>query len=38
MKKRIKKIQLNKNNELIWFLEHDHIYTQGTSAKSERNN
>ena len=32
MKKKIKEIQLNKTNELMWFLEHDHIYTQGTSS------
>ncbi len=30
---RIKKIQSENLNELIWFLEHNHIYTQGTSAK-----
>lgn len=33
MQSRIKKIQNNESKELIWFLEHDHIYTQGTSAK-----
>ena len=32
MKKKIKEIQLNRTNELMWFLEHDHIYTQGTSS------
>ena len=32
MKCRIKQIQNNKKNELLWFLNHDHIYTQGTSA------
>ena len=26
--------QLNKEKELIWFLNHDNIYTQGTSAKN----
>ena len=32
MKKKLKEIQLNRTNELMWFLEHDHIYTQGTSS------
>ena len=32
MQNRIKKIQDNDSNELIWFLNHDHIYTQGTST------
>ena len=35
MRSRIKEIKEKKSNELIWFLEHDHIYTQGTSAKSD---
>lgn len=35
MQSRIKKIKDKKSSELIWFLEHDHIYTQGTSAKSD---
>ena len=34
MQSRIKKIKDNKSSELIWFLEHGHIYTQGTSANS----
>tara|TARA_B100001027_G_C16149017_1_gene277208 strand:+ start:50 stop:712 length:663 start_codon:yes stop_codon:yes gene_type:complete len=34
MQSRIKKIKDSKSSELIWFLEHDHIYTQGTSAES----
>ena len=33
MNLRVKKIQAGELSELIWFLEHDHIYTQGTSAK-----
>ena len=32
MNLRVKKIQAGELSELIWFLEHDHIYTQGTSA------
>ena len=32
MQNRIKKIQDNDSDELIWFLNHDHIYTQGTST------
>ena len=32
MQNRIKKIQNNDSDELIWFLNHDHIYTQGTST------
>ncbi len=32
MRQRVIDIQNQTNNELIWFLEHDHIYTQGTSA------
>ena len=35
MKLRVNKINLNNEYELIWFLEHDHIYTQGTSAMSD---
>jgi len=33
MEKRIIDISLNKKQELIWFLNHDNIYTMGTSAK-----
>ena len=29
---RVSKINLNKSKELIWFLNHDHIYTMGTSG------
>tara|TARA_Y100000590_G_C15482480_1_gene924547 strand:+ start:111 stop:764 length:654 start_codon:yes stop_codon:yes gene_type:complete len=32
MEKRVNEIFLGKKKELIWFLNHDHIYTQGTSA------
>ena len=36
MKSRVSKIITESKEELIWFLNHDHIYTQGTSAtKSE---
>ena len=35
MKSRSKEIQNCTVNELIWFLEHDHIYTQGTSASND---
>ena len=33
MKLRVSEISNNSQKELIWFLNHDHIYTQGTSAK-----
>ena len=33
MEKRIIDISLNKKQELIWFLNHNNIYTMGTSAK-----
>jgi len=32
MKHRVKNILNNKEKELIWFLNHDHMYTCGTSA------
>ena len=32
MQKKVQGIQTNTSNELLWFLEHNHIYTQGTSA------
>ena len=35
MQKRVKAIQENKQNELLWFLNHNHIYTQGTSAEKD---
>ena len=31
LEKRLEKVINNKANELIWFLEHDEIYTAGTS-------
>ena len=34
MSKRVEEIILNQNKELIWLLEHNNIYTLGTSAKS----
>ena len=33
MQLRVSEISSNLQKELIWFLNHDHIYTQGTSAK-----
>ena len=33
MEDRLKDIDLKKVNDLIWVLEHDHIYTSGTSYK-----
>ena len=35
MEKRIQKIHQGTQNELIWFLNHNHIYTQGTSASNK---
>ena len=35
MQIRINEIIQEKNNELIWFLNHDHIYTQGTSSSKK---
>ena len=35
MKNRVSEIHNNKKKELIWFLTHDHIYTQGTSASND---
>ena len=32
MKVRVSQIINESKKELIWFLNHDHIYTQGTSA------
>ena len=34
MQLRVDQIFNKSKNELIWFLNHDHIYTQGTSAKT----
>ena len=33
MEKRVNNILNENENELIWFLNHDHIFTCGTSAK-----
>ena len=35
MEKRIQEIHKGTQNELIWFLNHNHIYTQGTSASNK---
>lgn len=35
MEERVNNILNNSENELIWFLNHDHIYTQGTSSSDE---
>ena len=32
MKARVGQVIMETNKELLWFLSHDHIYTQGTSA------
>ena len=33
MEKKVDKILCNEENEMLWFLNHNHIYTCGTSAK-----
>ena len=33
MENRLHAVNIKKNKELIWILEHDHIYTAGTSFK-----
>ena len=33
MEKKVEKILDNKENEMLWFLNHNHVYTCGTSAK-----
>ena len=35
MQTRIDEIIQGKNNELLWFLNHNHIYTQGTSSSKK---
>jgi len=35
MEQRIQEIYQGTQNELIWFLNHNHIYTQGTSASNK---
>ena len=34
MSKRVEEIIINQNKELVWLLEHNNIYTLGTSAKT----
>ena len=33
MEKKVEKILDNRENEMLWFLNHNHVYTCGTSAK-----
>ena len=35
LEERLKNINDNKKNDLIWILEHEEIYTAGTSYKEE---
>ena len=35
MEKRVQSISYNNKKEFIWFLNHNHIYTQGTSASNK---
>ena len=35
MQKRVTKIKSNTDNELVWLLEHESIFTAGTSARDE---
>ena len=35
MQKRVTNIKSNTNNELVWLLEHESIFTAGTSARDE---
>ena len=35
LEKRLSNVINNKSNELIWILEHNEIYTAGTSSKNE---
>ena len=35
MESRVKDISNNQSQELLWFLSHNHIFTQGTSASKE---
>ena len=35
MESRVDSIINNKSEELIWFLSHNHIFTQGTSASDD---
>ena len=35
MESKVEKIHNNLSKELLWFLNHDHVFTQGTSAKND---
>ncbi len=35
MESKVRDISRNHSNELLWFLNHNHIFTQGTSASNE---
>ena len=35
MESRVNDISNNQSQELLWFLSHNHIFTQGTSASKE---
>ena len=35
MEKKVEKILDNNENEMMWFLNHNHVYTCGTSARKE---
>ena len=35
MESRVNDISNNQSQELLWFLTHNHIFTQGTSASKE---
>ena len=35
MESRVEDISKNRSQELLWFLSHNHIFTQGTSASKE---
>ena len=35
MESRVRDISKNHSKELLWFLNHNHIFTQGTSASNE---
>ena len=35
MESKLRDISKNKSKELLWFLNHNHIFTQGTSASKD---
>ena len=35
METKVRDISKNNSKELLWFLNHNHIFTQGTSASNE---